>query len=89
MNRAHVLIGVLLLTASGFAQQPGTTRNPSLNPDAYTRDTYNRPVQYRTGSGNWGLLGLFGLLGLSGLRRRDTMVRGRDEFISEQRRRVA
>jgi MYXO-CTERM domain-containing protein len=86
MCRAPVLIGVALLTASAFGQQPDTSQNP--NPDAYTRDTYGRPVDVRTDYGNWGLLGLLGLTGLFGLRRRETIVRG-DEYLNEQRRRVA
>jgi len=85
MHRAHALIGVLLLTVSSFAQQPGTMRNP----DTYTRDTYNRPMEGTYGYGNWGLLGLLGLAGLFGLRRRETMVHGRDEYVTEQRRRAS
>ena len=77
MYRANLLAGVLFLTAFGFAQQPDTSRNP--NPDAYTRDTYNRPVEVTHGYGNWGLLGLLGLTGLFGRSRRDTVVRGREE----------
>jgi MYXO-CTERM domain-containing protein len=87
MNRIHPLIGILLLTTASYAQQPDTTRNP--NSDAYNRDTYNRPVEYTSGSGNWGLLGLFGLAGLLGLRRRETIIRSRDEFSTEQRRRAS
>ena len=87
MRKASVLIGTVLLTASAFGQQPDTSRNP--NPDAYTRDAYGRPVEVGTGYGNWGLLGLLGLSGLLGLRRRETIVRGRDEYLDEQRRRVA
>jgi MYXO-CTERM domain-containing protein len=87
MYRAHALIGVLLLTASSFAQQPDTSRNP--NPDTYTRDTYNRPVEGTPGYGNWGLLGLLGLAGLFGLRRRETAVQARDEYITEQRRKAS
>jgi MYXO-CTERM domain-containing protein len=86
MCRAPVLIGAVLLTASTFGQQPDTSRIP--NPDAYTRDSYNRP-EVTTGYGNWGLLGLLGLTGLFGLRRRETMVRGRGEYLNEQGRRVA
>lgn len=91
MYRIPVLIGAMLLTASTFAQQTDTSPNPNPNPDAYTRDTYNynRPVEGRTGYGNWGLLGLLGLTGLFGLRRGETIVRGRDEYLNEQRRRVA
>lgn len=87
MLRIPVLIGAMLLTASTFAQQTDTSRNP--NPDAYTPDAYNRPVEGRTGNGNWGLLGLLGLTGLLGLRRGETIVRGRDEYLNEQQRRVA
>jgi MYXO-CTERM domain-containing protein len=87
MNRIHPLIGILLLTTASFAQQPDTTRNS--NADAYNRDTYNRPVESTSGYGNWGLLGLLGLSGLLGLRRRETIVRNRDEFLTEQRRRAS
>ena len=87
MRRVPLFIGAILLTASTFAQEPNTTRNP--NPDTNTRDYYNRPVEVGTGYGNWGLLGLLGLTGLLGLRRRETIVRGRDEYLNEQRRRVA
>jgi MYXO-CTERM domain-containing protein len=86
MWRIPVLLGGVLLAASTYAQQPDTSRNPN---DAYTRDTYNRPVETRTGPGNWGLLGLFGLTGLLGLRRGETIARGRDEYLNEQRRKVA
>jgi MYXO-CTERM domain-containing protein len=82
MHRIHVLTGVLLLTASSFAQQP---QNP--NPDAYTREPYNRPVERTSGAGNWGLLGLLGLTGLLGLRRRGAI--GRDEYDTGERRKVA
>jgi MYXO-CTERM domain-containing protein len=88
MCRVPLVLGAALLTASAFGQQqPDTTRN--LNPDAYNRDAYNRPTEVRTDYGNWGLLGLLGLTGLLGLRRRETIVRGRDEYLNEQRRRVA
>lgn len=87
MFRVPLLIGAALLAASAFGQQQDTSRNP--NPDAYTRDTYSRPTEVRTDYGNWGLLGLLGLTGLFGLRRRETIVRGRDEYLNEQRRRVA
>ena len=87
MCRVPLLIGAMLLTASAFGQQPDTIRNP--NADTYTRDTYGRPAEVRTDYGNWGLLGLLGLTGLLGLRRRETIVRGRDEYLDEQRRRVA
>jgi len=93
MRRVPLFIGAMLLTASSFAQEPNTTGNPS--PDTSTRDYYNRPVEGRTGYGNytnygnWGLLGLLGLTGLLGLRRRETIVRGRDEYLNDQRRRVA
>jgi hypothetical protein len=78
----HVLNGVLLLTVSSFAQQP---QNP--NPDTYTREPYNRPVERTPGTGNWGLLGLLGLSGLLGLRQRGAI--GRDEYVTDQRRKVA
>ena len=94
MRRMPLFIGAMLLTASSFAQEPNTTVNPT--PDTSTRDYYNRPVEGRTGYnygntnyGNWGLLGLLGLTGLLGLRRRETIVRGRDEYLNDQRRRVA
>jgi MYXO-CTERM domain-containing protein len=87
MNRAYPLIGILLLTTASFAQQPDTRQNP--NPDAYNRDTYNRPVGSTSGYGNWGLLGLLGLSGLLGLRRRETVIHNRDEFTTEQRRRAS
>ena len=86
MYRVHLLAGVLL-AVSGFAQQPDTSRNP--NPDAYSRNTYNQPVEVTHGSGNWGLLGLLGLTGLFARRRRDTIGRDRDEYVREQGRRVA
>ena len=82
MHRIRVLTGVLLLTGSSFAQQP---QNP--NPDTYTREPYNRPVERTSGTGNWGLLGLLGLTGLLGLRRRAAI--GRDEYVTDQRRKVA
>jgi len=82
MHRIHVLTGVLLLTASSFAQQP---QNP--NPDTYTQGPYNRPVERTSGTGNWGLLGLLGLTGLLGLRRRGII--DRDEYVTNQRRKVA
>ena len=85
MYRAHAFIGVLLLSVSSFAQQPSTRPNT----DTYTRDSYNRPVDGTSGYGGWGLLGLLGLTGLFGLRRRETIVRGRDEYVTGQRRRVA
>ena len=87
MYRARLFGGVLLLTALSFGQQPDTSRNP--NPDAYSRDTYNRPVEVTRGFGNWGLLGLLGLAGLFGRSRRDTVVRDRDEYVTEQRRRAS
>jgi MYXO-CTERM domain-containing protein len=87
MRRIPLFIGAAVLTVSSFAQQTNTGRN--LNPDAYTRDTYNRPVDVRTGSGNWGLLGLLGLAGLFGLRRGERIIRDREEYLNEQRRRVA
>lgn len=88
MRLAPLIIGGMLLAASAFAQ---TTTNPNPNPDAYTYNpyTYNRPVKVRTSYGGWGLLGLFGLAGLLGGRRRETIVRGRDEYVTDQRRRVA
>ena len=82
MHRIYVLTGVVLLTASSFAQQP---QSPS--PDTYTREPYNRPVERTSGTGNWGLLGLLGLTGLLGLRRRGAI--GRDEYVTDQRRKVA
>lgn len=85
MKRAPHLLGVLLLTVAGFAQQPDTSRNP----DTYTRDTYNRPVETGSSYGNWGLLGLLGLTGLFGARRRETTVNTRDEYSAEQRRRAS
>ena len=85
MNRAPVILGVLLLTAACFAQQPDTSRNP----DTYTRDNYNRPVETGSSAGNWGLLGLLGLTGLIGARRRDTTIHTRDEYTTEQQRRRA
>ena len=85
MCRIAVFMGAVLLTACTFAQEPDTSRY--RNPDTYTREPYNRPVEGGTGYGNWGLLGLLGLSGLLGLRRRETIVGSRDEY--EQRRRVA
>jgi len=87
MYRASVIIGAVLLTAPGFAQQQ-PTENP--NPNAYTNNQpYNRPVEVRNGNGGWGLLGLLGLAGLLGLRRRETIVQGRDAYLDEKGRRVA
>jgi MYXO-CTERM domain-containing protein len=87
MYRATVIIGALLLAAPGFAQQQ-TTQNP--NPDANTyNQPYNQPVQVHNGNGGWGLLGLLGLTGLLGLRRRETVVRGRDTYFDEKGRKVA
>lgn len=85
MKRAPIILGVLVLTVAGFAQQPDTSRNP----DTYTRDNYNRPVDTGTGAGNWGLLGLLGLGGLLGTRRRETTINTRDEYTTEQQRRRA
>ena len=85
MKRAPYLLGALLLAVAGFAQQPDTARNP----DTYTRDTYNRPVETTSGYGNWGLLGLLGLTGLFGARRRETIVHTRDEYTAEQRRKAS
>jgi MYXO-CTERM domain-containing protein len=87
MHRALPLIGTLLLATTSFAQQADTSRNP--NSDAYNRDAYNRPVERTSGYGNWGLLGLAGLAGLLGSRRRETIVHGREEFTTEQRRRAS
>jgi MYXO-CTERM domain-containing protein len=87
MCRAPVLIGAVLLAASAFAQQPNA--NPNPYPDTYNRDAYGRPVEIRTGYGNWGLLGLIGLAGLFGGRRRETIIRGREEFLNEPRNRAA
>jgi MYXO-CTERM domain-containing protein len=82
MHRIHVLIGILILAASSFAQQPQNS-----SPDTYTREPYTGPVERTSGRGNWGLLGLFGLSGLLGLRRRRTV--GLDEYGTEPRRKVA
>lgn len=87
MYRAHLLLGVMLLTAPGFAQQPDRSSNP--NADTTSRETYTRPVEGTHGYGNWGLLGLLGLTGLFGRARRDTVVTGRDEFGTEHRRRAS
>ena len=91
MRLARVITGAMLLTGSIFALQ--TTTNPNPAPDTYDQNTYNpynnRPVEVRTGHGGWGLLGLLGLTGLFGLRKRETIVRGQDEYLNEQRRRVA
>lgn len=89
MYRVHLLAGVLLLAASGFAQQPDTIQNPTQTPapDTYSR-TYNQPIEVRHSYGNWGLLGLLGLTGLFGRSRR-TIGRDRDEYVTGERRRVA
>jgi MYXO-CTERM domain-containing protein len=91
MYRPCLLGGILLLTTLSFGQQPDTTLNPNptanQNPNAY--NTYNRPVEVSHGHGNWGWLGLLGLAGLFGRSRRDTVVRGRDEYVTGQGRRVA
>lgn len=90
MRLTRVIIGAALFTGSMLAQP--TTTSPNPNPDTFDQNTYpynNRPVEVRTGHGGWGLLGLFGLTGLLGLRRRDSIVRGQDEYLNEQRRRVA
>jgi MYXO-CTERM domain-containing protein len=86
MRLARTVIGAMLFSGSIFAQ---TTTNPNPNPDTYDQNVYNRPVEVRTGHGGWGLLGLLGLTGLLGLRRRETIARDRDEYLNEQRRRVA
>jgi MYXO-CTERM domain-containing protein len=85
MKRTSLLLGVLLVTVAGHAQQPDTARNP----DTYTRDTYNRPVENASSYGNWGLLGLLGLTGLLGARRRETTIHTRDEYSTEQRRKAS
>jgi len=85
MKRTALLLGALLLTVAGLAQQPDTARNP----DTVTRDNYNRPVENGSSYGNWGLLGLLGLTGLFGARRRETTVQTRDEYSTEQRRRAS
>jgi MYXO-CTERM domain-containing protein len=75
------------LAASGLAQTPDTTTNPSpyTNPNPYTD---NRPVTVHSGGG-WGLWGLLGLAGLLGLRhRRETVVTDRG-YTTEQRHRAA
>jgi MYXO-CTERM domain-containing protein len=87
MYLARLLGGVLLLTALSFGQQSDTSRNAS--PDAYSRDTYNRPVEVTHSYGGWGLLGLLGLAGLFGSSRRNTVVRDPDEYVMEQRRRAS
>ena len=88
MRLARVIVGAMLLTGSILAQETTTTPNP--NPDTYNPyNTYNRPVEVNTGHGGWGLLGLLGLSGLFGLRRRETIVRGREEYLNQQGRRVA
>jgi MYXO-CTERM domain-containing protein len=79
MYRPYVLIAALLLTGSSYAQHPDTGRD---NPSAYTKDAYRTDDGY--GSGNWGLLGLFGLCGLFGIRRRETVVRGRRDYRTEE-----
>jgi MYXO-CTERM domain-containing protein len=81
----------MLFAGSIFAQPTPTTPSPNPTPDTYDtyNNPYNRPVEVRTGHGGWGLLGLLGLTGLLGLRKRDTIVRGQDEYLNEQRRRVA
>jgi MYXO-CTERM domain-containing protein len=83
MYLVRMLGGVLLLTAVSFGQQQGTTQVP--NP----YDTYNRPVEVSHSHGNWGWLGLLGLAGLFGRSRRETIARGRDEYVTGQGRRVA
>lgn len=87
MRLTRVIIGATLFIGSIFAQP--TTPSPNPNPDTYDQNTYNRPIEVRTGRGGWGLLGLFGLCGLFGLRKRETIVRGQDEYLNDQRRRVA
>jgi MYXO-CTERM domain-containing protein len=90
MYRARLLGGVLLLSALSFAQQTDTTLNPNnANPNLNPYNTYNRPVEVSHGHGNWGWLGLLGLAGLLGRSRRETVVRGRDEYVTGQGRRAA
>jgi hypothetical protein len=79
MFRPYVLIAALLLVGSSYAQPPDTARD---KPNAYTNDTYRTDSGY--GYGNWGLLGLFGLCGLFGLRRRETGVRSRRDYRTEE-----
>ena len=90
MYRSRLFAGLLLLTASSFAQQPGTAQNPNAenpNGETYPQNSYNRPVEIRRRYGNWGLLGLLGLTGLFGLgRRRSTVIRDQDEIVTGQRR---
>ena len=80
MYRPYVLIAALLLMGSSHAQPPDTDRD---NPSTYTRESYGR-TEGGYGYGNLGLLGLFGLCGLFGLRRRETVIRGRREYRTEQ-----
>jgi MYXO-CTERM domain-containing protein len=89
MCRASLIMGFVLLAAPGFTQPSATNQN--ANPNAWNtyNHAYNTPVEVRHGNGGWGLLGLLGLAGLLGLRRRETIVRARDEYVGEQRRRVA
>jgi MYXO-CTERM domain-containing protein len=84
MYRIPALAGVLLLTASSFAQPPDATQNPT--PETYPQTTYNRSGESAPGAGNWGLLGLLGLAGLLGLRRRETIVQSRTDYEADQRR---
>lgn len=92
MFQPYLLVGALLFVANGFGQPDTGQADPNANPNpgAYTPDTYsrayNQPVEVTHGSGNWGLLGLLGLAGLAGRRRMTTMIRNRDEHVTDQRR---
>ena len=80
MHRPSMLIAALLLTGFSYAQPPDLGRD---NPNTYTRDT-DRRTDGGYGYGNWGLLGLFGLGGLFGLRPRETVIRARRDYRTEQ-----
>jgi MYXO-CTERM domain-containing protein len=79
MYRPYVLIAALLLTGSSYARSPDIGQD---KPSAYTTDADRTDGE--NGYGNWGLLGLFGLGGLFGLRRRETIVRSRRDYRTEE-----
>ena len=79
MYRPYVLIAALLLTGSSYSPSPDIGQD---KPSSYTKDADRTDGE--NGYGNWGLLGLFGLGGLFGLRPRETIIRARRDYRTEQ-----